>query len=167
MRILASITAAVLLTLCVASCDEPSAAPGPDADRTELRGLETPCEDSCFPLLQNCDAGESCQWTGEGWACADAGNSSVGDACGGPDECSAGLLCVEGEFVEGCGASKCCADLCYAEDSNDTCPGASRCIDVFIGDGEEAGLCLVPRLPEIASPLCEEMQEAPQEPSKF
>ncbi len=167
MRLLAPITTAVLLTLSVAGCDEPSVDLEPDADSTQARGLVLLCEDACNPLLQDCDAGESCQWTGEDWACAGAGGSHGGDACGGPDECSAGLLCVEGDLVAGCGSSKCCAYLCDADDSPDWCPGAGRCIDVFVGDGHEAGLCLVPRLPEIESPSCGGMQEVPLEQSKY
>lgn len=165
MRSLWSLSTALLLTLAAIACDQSYREGEGIEDVIHQRGLDPLCDDACTPLLQNCDAGESCQWTGEDWACADAGNGDHADPCSVAGDCSAGLLCVEGDLVAGCSSTSCCTWVCDADDNFDACPGAGRCVDVFVGDGNPYGLCIVPQLPEIETPFCG-LQEVPYEQSK-
>ena len=117
-----------------------------------------PCGPECRPLLQDCDAGEACFWIGDSWACQTR-TDDVGwaEPCTEVTDCGAGLLCVEGARVSDCGAEYCCTEVCELSDDFDYCSGESSCMDVFSGDDDEAGACLVPVAPDMPAFTCMEL----------
>lgn len=123
-----------------------------------------PCGEECFPLLQNCEAGEACIWIGDSWACQ-TGTDDLGRAepCSEVTECAPGLVCVEGGRVSDCTAEYCCTELCDLHDDHSYCAGDSVCIDVFVGDDDEGGACLLPAIPDMPAFLCiEQTHERPR-----
>ncbi|MEZ4384084.1 MAG: hypothetical protein R3A79_22315 [Nannocystaceae bacterium] len=155
----------LLFSLCaalvagVAACDAPAIGErAPVDDAITPRDFEL-CGDTCDPLVQGCDAGESCQYAGTKWVCTGAGAGQAGDACESAFDCAAGTVCVSGAWVAGCDASRCCTAVCPVGAPGAACGGASLCVDVFAGDADEIGACVTPALPEVATVACGDEDE--------
>ncbi|EDM77677.1 hypothetical protein PPSIR1_14030 [Plesiocystis pacifica SIR-1] len=109
------------------------------------------CLQHCDPLVASCPDGQACAWSGTDLVCMDAGETAVGDGCGGTGMCSPGQLCVENELLPVCEGSSCCTEFCKLGDPDATCTLEGTACEPFFEEGaapeglEEVGLCVIPQ----------------------
>jgi hypothetical protein len=117
-------------------------------------GTITLCLPTCDPLGDDCGALEGC-WGYETFFCfpdhsEDTG--AYGDACAALNECDAGLVCGDADFVPGCVDQSCCTPYCNLADADPdaTCPGYADgqvCVSWFVDPPplfESVGACILP-----------------------
>lgn len=138
---------------CTGSTDDPMCEPDADYQCVIGNGYPGPalCVPKCDPLQQDCGAGLSCHWLGYFFGCtALEGEGGPGEACAGGGECSAGQVCMDGEWLPDC-AGSCCTPYCALSLGDEACavlPGTS-CVPFFEqgmapAGYEDIGACLMP-----------------------
>lgn len=103
----------------------------------------SPFEATCPGTRQDCLSTQStfaCRYPGEG---DQAGALDTCDAVAGIG-CAAGLVCIQGGVLVGCGAAFCCTDLCDLDAASSPCAGALSCNDLG-SDQSNVGACTVPQ----------------------
>jgi hypothetical protein len=105
------------------------------------------CVPSCDPLLQDCEAGSACHWGGDVFECMpETANLQLGEACGGVDECGAGLTCIDAAVLPDCAGASCCAAYCDVM-APDCQQMGTECVQYFDPSPpayENVGVCVVP-----------------------
>ena len=110
------------------------------------------CIPQCDPLIQNCQAGDTCVPSDETFTCvldASGDMGAYGDPCEFINACDPGLTCVDAVYVPECQAASCCSPFCDLD--SPTCPDDSmECIPWYeegqAPPGYEAvGLCGLPQ----------------------
>ncbi len=108
------------------------------------------CHESCDPLQQECDEGDSCYWTGQGFGCVvQLDDVAAGQPCGLINECAQGLICVNSEWVPDCAGASCCAPFCDVTQPDCADLPGTECV-AFFEPGqapagyEDVGVCGVP-----------------------
>jgi hypothetical protein len=109
------------------------------------------CVATCDPVLQACDEGEGCYWTGAYFTCVMLGDIPTGEPCSIVNDCAEGNICMPSEFLPECEGSSCCSTFCDLELGDSQCaaqPGTA-CLPFFEGarvppEYEHVGVCLLP-----------------------
>lgn len=134
---------------CLGTADDPEC---PDAQLCEFadQGTVALCVDQCSPLLQDCEAPQSCYWDDTGFHCLASGEVPIGEPCDSANDCPPGNQCVEGSLLPSCAGEACCTGFCEVGLDENLCliPG-SACVPFFeegaAPEGlEQVGLCLSP-----------------------
>lgn len=115
------------------------------------------CEESCDPLIQNCDGdGFGCYavLANDKFICAKSGyeldKGGDGDECYTIQSCKPGLVCIAGQVQEGCVTERCCTPVCDLSGGGEECVSAlEECASPWAqGDAPPAytdvGLCTIP-----------------------
>ncbi len=116
------------------------------------------CLPNCDPLSQDCQDGEACYPSENGFVCApDASGPDLGgygDACEYTNACDPSLLCVGAAAVPGCDSARCCTHFCDLAEAEPSalCGGVSQgqeCISFFpegqvLPGYEDTGFCTIP-----------------------
>lgn len=116
------------------------------------------CLPACDPLSQNCQDGEACYPSENGFVCApDASGPDLGaygDACEFTNACDASLLCAGAGSVPGCDSARCCTSYCDISEPEPSanCDGVAdgqECISAFpegmvLPGYEDVGFCAIP-----------------------
>ena len=136
---------------CQGTADNPICGEG-EVCLLAYEGSTNVCVPACDPLLQDCEAGLGCYWSGEVFACmVTVTGIDVGQPCGYLADCNPGLECVDADLVPGCEGSSCCTGYCDVSVGDADCaalPGSS-CV-TFFEEGtvppewEDIGLCVAP-----------------------
>jgi len=137
------------LPFCGNHADDPTCPPGYSCS-TASEGVVHVCVQLCDPIAQGCPEGLGCYWSANWFSCmAPVGELGPGEVCGSVTACAAGQICVQSEFVPGCGADACCTVVCELGLGDGPCvvvPGTS-CV-AFFEEGtappglEHVGVCL-------------------------
>jgi hypothetical protein len=111
------------------------------------------CEDTCDPLLQDCDGSWGCYAVGgQGFTCTlpghAAGEGGDGSDCYTVQSCMPGLLCADGTIQSGCQSDACCTNFCEVGVDNCSDP-MEECVAYFepgmeLPGYETVGLCAIP-----------------------
>ena len=144
--------------VCLAFCnvgEQDCAEDGlPDANCIAFNDGALPiCQDSCDPLLQDCDGELGCYGVGnQGFVCSvpgfEDGLGNDGDMCFTIQSCKPGLGCTAAEVLSDCGATRCCSPYCDLS-APDPCTEPEQCVPYY-EEGtappnyENVGLCAVP-----------------------
>ncbi|MBV1861581.1 MAG: ribulose phosphate epimerase [Nannocystaceae bacterium] len=147
---------------CAPLCTGTQAAPLCDDISTTCiianQGFLPLCLPACDPLSQNCQDGEACYPSENGFVCApDASGPELGaygDPCEFTNACDPSLLCAGAGAVPGCDSARCCTsycDLTEAEPSADCegVAGGQECVPAFaegevLPGYEDVGFCAIP-----------------------
>ena len=139
-------------SFCTGTPDFPEC---PVGSRCLLGGNFSPllCITTCDPLLQDCNDGLACFWTGGNFNCIfTTQNIPVGNPCGFINDCAAGLVCLAADTLPSCADASCCSAFCDLESGDAPCdaqfPGTA-CVPVFEQDQappgyEQVGVCILP-----------------------
>ncbi|MCY1055899.1 hypothetical protein [Nannocystis sp. SCPEA4] len=139
---------------CAVMCQGSSNQPVCAADEECFGYSEIPlCVPHCDPLLQDCPAGDSCQYAGVDFICLEvAFANQVFEGCGGDWRCAPGLSCADGdvaaECVIGVEGPGCCSPYCDL--SSPSCPGVGQQCRAYYAPGEappgleNVGVCALP-----------------------
>ena len=149
--------------VCAAFCEGTMAEPECDAGSACLfanLGQIAMCFDACDPLMQDCDEGLGCAWTGDDFVCLISyAEDTPGEACDFINECQPGSLCLAGVAVPGCTDGGCCAEYCALDDV-DACADPQLECTAFFAEGqapmgqEQLGVCVAPGACEGGEPGC-------------
>lgn len=128
---------------CIGTDEESTCADPCDMCPQASDATITLCFDTCDPLVQDCDPGEACYPTNQGFTCGhDAARRGTGIAspCEFINRCPPGMACLDRTTVPGCpeGSAGCCAPFCPVGGA-DPCPGllpGSSCVPWF-GEGKD------------------------------
>jgi hypothetical protein len=128
-------------------CDDPD-----QTCRVVNDGVITICLPRCDPLLQDCDEGLGCYWSGTSgtFQCIlTVGGIPSGEPCGFNNDCNPGNFCADAAALETCAGSGCCATFCDLLEDPTTCVGPLECISFFEEgtappDYVDLGLCILP-----------------------
>jgi hypothetical protein len=108
------------------------------------------CLPSCDPVLQDCEPGLACYWSGSGFACSlTTVDVALGDPCGFINDCAAGLGCMPAELLPDCFGSACCASYCSLMVGAACAQPGTEC-SAFFEEGmaplgyEDVGVCILP-----------------------
>ncbi|PCC69789.1 hypothetical protein SAMN02745121_04214 [Nannocystis exedens] len=143
---------------CAVICQGSSHQPICGADEECFGYHQMPlCVPHCDPLLQDCPAGDSCQYAGVDFVCLDVDGlpaNQLFEGCGGDWRCAPGLSCEGGEVAEECFIGEggegpgCCSPYCDLSDP--VCPGAGQQCRAYYAPGkapaglEHVGVCALP-----------------------
>jgi len=128
-------------------CDDPGT-----TCRVVNDGVITVCLPDCDPLIQECDEGLGCYWSGGSgtFQCIiTAGGIPTGEPCGYNNDCNPGNFCAATDVLEGCEGSGCCASFCDTSEDPISCTDPYDCVS-FFEEGtappmyESLGLCILP-----------------------
>ncbi|PRP90766.1 hypothetical protein ENSA5_62000 [Enhygromyxa salina] len=135
---------------CTGSDDDPMCAEGSQC-LISSDPVVVFCIPTCDPLVQDCDEGLGCYWASNDFSCIlTQDDIPAGQACGYINDCSPGLICVDGLALPSCEDAACCTPYCelMAGDAQcDAIPGTS-CLPFFeqgleLPGYELVGLCIV------------------------
>ncbi|WAS99441.1 hypothetical protein [Nannocystis punicea] len=141
---------------CAVMCHDNSGQPQCDADSECFGYHHIPlCVPHCDPLLQDCPAGDSCQYAGVDFVCLEVvalPANQLFEGCGGDWYCAPGLSCVDSEAADECSSGPdgpgCCSPYCDL--SAPTCPGLGQQCQPYYDPGqappglENVGVCALP-----------------------
>ena len=137
---------------CTGGADNPICEDSDQSCRIVNDGTIAVCLPNCDPLLQECDEGLGCYWSGgsQTFQCIiTAGGIETGLPCGFNNDCNPGHFCAAAEVLEACDGSACCATFCDTLEEPSTCTGMHECVP-FFEEGtappvyEDLGLCILP-----------------------
>ena len=137
---------------CTGGADNPVCADADQSCRIVNDGTIAVCLPNCDPLLQECEDGLGCYWSGgsQTFQCIiTAGGIPTGEPCGFNNDCNPGHFCAAAEALEMCNGSACCATFCDTADSPGPCAAPLECV-AFFEEGtappmyETLGLCILP-----------------------
>lgn len=141
------------IQLCMGSSEDPQC-PAGTVCRIQSDGVLLPCLPLCDPLAQDCPEGEVCipYYDGQFLCYFDGSGEGgdYGDPCEYANSCSAGLYCINPEYVPDCPAAGCCSPFCDTSKPN-LCPGEGlECIPWYepgsAPDGyANVGYCGIPQ----------------------
>jgi hypothetical protein len=128
-------------------CDDPD-----QTCRVVNDGVITVCLPRCDPLLQECDEGLGCYWSGTSgtFQCIiTSGGIPTGEPCGFNNDCNPGNFCADAAALESCAGSACCATFCDLLEDPTTCASPLECVSFFEEgtappDYVDLGLCILP-----------------------
>lgn len=128
-------------------CDNPD-----QTCRVVNEGVITVCLPRCDPLLQDCDEGLGCYWSGTSgtFQCIiTAGGIPSGEPCGFNNDCNPGNFCADAAALETCNGSACCATFCDLLEDPTPCVAPLECVSFFEEgtappDYIDLGLCILP-----------------------
>ncbi|MCY0993270.1 hypothetical protein OV203_39390 [Nannocystis sp. ILAH1] len=113
------------------------------------------CVPHCDPLLQDCPAGDSCQYAGVDFVCLKVDGlpgNQLFEGCGGDWRCAPGLSCADGDVATECvlggEGPGCCSPYCDL--SAPACPGVGQQCRPYYEPGEapsgleNVGVCALP-----------------------
>jgi hypothetical protein len=115
--------------LCKGSIDNPQCAPGTTCV-FDGSGAPSVCALSCHWLLQDCDEGLVCTWSGRSFTCLISEGVPLGHPCDGFYACEAGTSCLPSEALPSCASTSCCVEFCDPDAPSCSLPGTG-CIDLF------------------------------------
>jgi hypothetical protein len=136
--------------LCWGSPQEPMCPPSSEC-LISGSGVISLCIPQCDPIMQNCEAGLGCYWTGGAFNCVTAiEDIPAGQPCGFINDCAIGLMCIATEFLPDCEGASCCTPYCDATLGDGPCevvPGTT-CTEFFESRPppgyETVGVCVAP-----------------------
>lgn len=137
---------------CTGDINNPLCADPDQTCRVVNDGVITICLPRCDPLLQDCDEGLGCYWSGTSgtFQCIiTAGAIPTGEPCGFNNDCNPGNYCADAAALETCNSSACCATFCDLLEDPSTCVAPLECISFFEEgtappDYIDLGLCILP-----------------------
>lgn len=138
---------------CIPLCTGSQNAPVCDAGLTCLNMALPLCIPECDPLLQNCPAGQACNYLADAFVCwpvMDPPKEEL-EGCEYQNQCEPGLMCAASELVAGCDPNDigCCTAYCDL-DNPGVCPGVGETCRGFFTPGdappgyEDVGVCALP-----------------------
>jgi len=141
---------------CAVMCQGSAGQPVCDADSECFGYDKIPlCVPHCDPLLQDCPAGDSCQYAGVDFVClqvVDLPANQLFEGCGGDWYCASGLSCADTEAAEECvlggDGPGCCSPYCDLNSPD--CPGVGQQCRPYYEPGdappglENVGVCALP-----------------------
>ncbi|PRP99985.1 hypothetical protein ENSA5_28000 [Enhygromyxa salina] len=137
---------------CTGGADNPSCEDASQSCRVVNDGTIAVCLPNCDPLLQECDDGLGCYWSGgsQTFQCIiTAGGIPTGEPCGFNNDCNPGHFCADAASLETCNGSACCATFCDVTEDPSTCVAPLECVS-FFEEGVapplyvDLGLCILP-----------------------
>ena len=137
---------------CTGSLDNPVCNDPGTSCRVVNDGAIAVCLPNCDPLLQECDEGLGCYWSGTSgtFQCIIvAGGIPTGEPCGFNNDCNPGHFCADGAALEMCNGSACCATFCDLTEDPSPCGTSYSCVP-FFEEGtappmyESLGVCIIP-----------------------
>jgi len=143
------------LAMCQGSLDAPTCADVWTSCRVTGGAVVNLCIPLCDPLSQDCPDSHLCLPTSrfDGFICVvdiSGEDGAYGAPCDYADDCDAGLLCINQEYIDGCEASGCCTPFCDLS-APPSCEGVDEeCIPWYEpGEApeiyENLGFCGVPQ----------------------
>ena len=102
----------VCAAFCTGSPDEPMC---PAGYFCPLAGDGTInlCHRTCDPIVQDCQEGTGCFWSGANFQCIfTTQDIPPGQPCGYINDCAPGSSCIDGAELPECAGSSCCAPFC-------------------------------------------------------
>ncbi|KIG18460.1 hypothetical protein DB30_00745 [Enhygromyxa salina] len=135
---------------CTGSPDDPQCPPGSSCLISGDSTISL-CIFGCDPTLQDCDVGQACYWTNNGFNCMfTTDDAPAGQPCNFVNDCAAGLGCTSADALPACEAGACCTPFCDIDLGDAQCdavPGTS-CVPFFEADPipglEHVGVCISP-----------------------
>src|SRR5690606_38267222 len=137
---------------CTGTIDDPMCNDPDTSCRVVNEGTIAVCLPNCDPLLQECDAGLGCYWSGTSgtFQCIiTAGGIPTGEPCGYNNDCIPGHFCADASVIDSCNGSACCAVFCATSEDPDPCASPHQCVP-FFDEGTappmytDLGLCILP-----------------------
>ncbi len=142
----------VLQGVCTPFCEGTADGPICEPDTSCLianDGAINMCVRTCDPLLQDCDEGLGCYWSGGDFQCIFATQDiPSGEPCGYINDCVFGNICLGAASVPSCSGASCCAPYC--ELSEGSCMLEGTECTTFFEEGlappgyEDVGVCVIP-----------------------
>jgi hypothetical protein len=137
---------------CTGTIDNPICTDPDQSCRVVNDGVITICLPRCDPLLQECEEGLGCYWSGTSgtFQCIiTAGGIPTGEPCGFNNDCNPGNFCADASVLEMCNGSACCATFCDTTEMPSVCMLPLECVSFFEEgaappDYETLGLCILP-----------------------
>lgn len=111
------------------------------------------CLPPCDPLLQECDEGLGCYWSGGSgtFQCIIVAGEGIptGDPCGFNNDCAPGNFCAAAEATPNCAGTACCANFCDLTEDPAPCAEMTECVGFFEENSappgfEDLGVCVIP-----------------------
>lgn len=146
----------VLQGTCFEFCGGTAENPMCDAGTTcriVNEGTITVCLPDCDPLLQECDEGLGCYFSGGSntFQCIIVAGDGIptGDPCGFNNDCAPGNFCAAADVLNNCNGSACCAVFCDLLEDPDPCADPYQCVP-FFDEGtappqyQDLGVCINP-----------------------
>ncbi len=138
----------VCTEFCMGTADDPSC-PGDTSCLIANDGSINMCIASCDPILQPCEQGLGCFWSGNEFQCIfTSSDIPTGDTCGFINDCEPGNFCANADLMPDCQGSSCCASFCDLTDP--VCPQMGTECAAFFEEGTappqyiDVGACLLP-----------------------
>jgi hypothetical protein len=137
---------------CTGSLDNPTCTNPDTSCRVVNDGTIAVCLPNCDPLLQECDEGLGCYWSGTSgtFQCIIvAGGIPTGEPCGFNNDCNPGHFCADAAVLQNCNGSACCATFCDLTEDPSSCGTGYSCVP-FFEEGtappmyESLGVCILP-----------------------
>lgn len=139
------------VAFCVGTLDVPLCSDPGQVCTLDAEGDLALCLPNCDPVIQDCDQGEGCYFSGAAFICVPTTQQiPTGEVCNFLNDCAPGNLCVDGSDLPSCADTACCTQVCDLTDDA-TCldqPGTA-CVP-FFEQGlapaglEHVGVCVVP-----------------------
>jgi hypothetical protein len=136
---------------CGGAADDPECAPGSTCWISN-EGSIVVCVPACDPVLQDCEQGLGCYWSGAIFGCIFTyTRQAINEPCGYLNDCEPGLYCTDAAALPNCMAARCCSPFCNIGLGDTPCealPGTA-CVSFFLeGEApvgyEHVGLCMLP-----------------------
>ena len=129
----------VLTGVCTPFCQGTPDAPICDDGTSCLianDGAITLCVPDCDPLMQDCEAGLACAWTGATFSCLVSTEAvATGQPCGYANDCAPSNVCLQADASLACAFASCCVEYCAVDDPQ-ACPDPQLECAPFFGVGE-------------------------------
>src|SRR5690606_32572673 len=119
---------------CTGTIDNPMCDDASQSCRVVNDGVITICLPRCDPLLQECEDGLGCYWSGTSgtFQCIiTAGGIPSGEPCGFNNDCNPGNFCAVASALESCNGAACCAVFCDLTEDPGPCMAPLECISFF------------------------------------
>jgi hypothetical protein len=137
---------------CTGTIDNPMCSDPDQSCRVVNDGVITICLPRCDPLLQECEEGLGCYWSGTSgtFQCIiTAGGIPTGEPCGFNNDCNPGNFCADAAALEMCNGSACCATYCDTGEDPSSCTLPLECVSFFEEGAappgyETLGVCILP-----------------------
>lgn len=137
---------------CTGDINNPTCVDPDQTCRVVNDGVITVCLPRCDPLLQDCDEGLGCYWSGTSgtFQCIiTSGGIPSGEPCEFNNDCNPGNYCADAAALETCAGSACCATFCDLLEEPTPCVAPLECISFFEEgtappDYINLGLCILP-----------------------